>query len=358
MVMRFLLALIPISLVSSYLLHASPVVQFFLAVAAIVPLAEWIRRSTVELSGHTGSAIGSLLNVSFGNFAELVLALFVLRAGHAEVVKAQITGSIIGNGLLGLGLAALVGGLGRKSQVFKRENASRLSALMILSLIGLSVPALFDYSERFFLGDKDPRALDDKLSLAVSVVLIAVYLLNLVYTLITHRGVFDTDDEGEGHAKPTWSAKKAVIMLAVATVITSIEAEIASHAIEETASLLHLTTFFLGATVLAVVGNAAEYVSAVYFARKNQMGTTVAITAGSSIQLALLIAPLLVLVSHLMGQPMDLVFSNPLELVAVAGVVFAVNSIAHDGETTWFEGVLLLAVYVLLALAFFYATVA
>src|SRR5919202_460251 len=357
MIARYLLLLVPASLALTYLLHVPPVWSFAAAVLAIAPLAEWIRRSTVHLAARLGPAAGSVLNVTFGNFAELILALFVLRAGHAAVVKAQITGSIIGNGLLGLGLAVVVGSFGRPKQTFKRESAGRLAALLILSLIGLLLPALFDYTERGVFSTPNPGLLDERLSLGVSVVLILVYALNLVYTLVTHRNVFAADDpDEEAAAEGSWSLGKALGVLAVATAVTALEAEIASDALEGAATRLGLTPFFLGITVLAIVGNAAEYVAAVYFARRNRMGLVMGITVGSSIQVALLIAPLLVIASFFLGDPMNLVFSNPLELVAVAGVAFAVNEIAKDGETTWFEGVLLLAVYALLALAFLYAT--
>ena len=355
MIAQYLLLLVPASLALTYLLRVPPVWSFAAAALAIVPLAEWIRRSTVQLATRLGPAVGSVLNVTFGNLAELILALFVLRAGHAAVVKAQITGSIIGNGLLGLGLAVVVGGFGRSKQTFKRESAGRLAALLILSLIGLLVPALFDYTERGLFATPNPRALDERLSLGVSVVLILVYALNLVYTFVTHRNVFAADDaDEEAAAEGAWSLAKALAVLAVATAVTALEAEIASDALEAAATRLGLTPFFLGITVLAVVGNAAEYVAAVYFARRNRMGMVVGITVGSSIQVALLIAPLLVIASYFLGDPMNLVFNNPLELVAVAGVAFAVNAIAQDGETTWFEGVLLLAVYAVLALAFFF----
>jgi Ca2+:H+ antiporter len=283
-----------------------------------------------------------------------VLALFVLAAGNPRVVKAQITGSIIGNSLLGLGLAIVAGSVGRERQRFKRERAGLLSSLLILSLVALLIPALFDYTERG-AGAAGRGTLDERLSLGVSVVLVAVYAGNLVYTLITHRDVFAFEEE-EGDAA-TWPLWRSLAVLVASTAAISLEAELVSDALEATAGQLGLSTFFLGAVVLAVIGNAAEYISAVYFARRDRMGLVMTITVGSTIQVALFTAPVLVLLSWLMGRPMNLVFSNPLELVAIGSVAFTVNAIAHDGETTWFEGVLLLAVYVLLALAFYFLTV-
>jgi len=361
MIFSLMLLLIPASLVLAYGVHASPLWIFITAVLAIVPLAEWIRKSTEQLAERLGSAIGGLLNVTFGNMAELILALFVLYEGHASVVKAQITGAIIGNSLLGLGLAIVVGTFGRPNQKFNRASAGRLSSLLILAVIALLTPALFDYTERGVSGAARASVLDERLSLGVAVVLIIVYMANLVYSLITHRDTFaDANDhqvdEKAEWPRVSWPLWKTLGILVAATIVTAVEAELVSGALEETSATLGVTTFFLGVTVLAVVGNAAEYVSAVYFARKNRMDLALNITVGSTIQIALLVAPVLVLVSYFMGHPMNLVFGNPLELIAIAGVAFAVNAIAHDGETTWFEGVLLLAVYVVLGLAFFFVT--
>jgi Ca2+:H+ antiporter len=353
--LNWLLLFVPVSLLLEYVVHSPAPWIFATAIIGIIPLAEWIRRATEQLAATSGSAIGGLLNVSFGNAAELIIALFVLSAGHPHVVKAQITGAIIGNSLLGLGLAIVAGAVGRHRghQKFSRENAGQLSSMLMLAMIALLIPALFDMTERSRVSADETHVLDEHLSLAVSVVLILVYIANLVYTLVTHRDVFASAQEEE-HGTAHWSARKAVMVLVGATAVTALQAELVSGSLEATAAGFGLTPFFLGITVLAVVGNAAEYISAVYFARQNRMGLVMSITVGSTIQIALLVAPVLVIVSYLFGKPMDLVFSNPLELMAIAGVAFTVNTIAHDGETTWFEGVMLLAVYGLLAIAFFF----
>ena len=353
---RYLLAFVPVALVLEYVVHPNPLWVFFTAILAIIPLADLMRQSTEHLSSHLGQAIGGLLNVSFGNAAELILALFVLAAGHQEVVKAQITGSIIGNSLLGLGLAIVAGSWGRSRQVFQRERASMLGSMLILVVIALMIPALFDYTERGIAGAAAATELDHRLSLAASILLIAIYAANLVYTLVTHKDVFALPEE-EGHAlHAAWPIGKALGMLVGATVLTAFMAELVSGALEASAETLGLSTFFLGIVVLAVVGNAAEYISAVYFARRDRMGLVMTITVGATIQIALFVAPVLVIASHVMGRPMSLVFSNPLELIAVASVAFAVNAIAHDGEVTWFEGVLLLTVYALFGMAFYFIT--
>ena len=356
MIFTWLLLLVPLALGLHYFLHVGPLWTFICAVLAIVPLAEWIRRATEQLAHRAGSAVGGLLNVTFGNTAELVLALFVLSTGNTAVVKGQITGSIIGNSLLGLGLAIIAGSWGRERQRFKRERGGLLSSMLILATIALLVPALFDYTERGLFAQADVNRLDDKLSLGVAGVLIAVYILNLIYTLVTHRDVFAFQEPEESTEKKAWPVWQSLGVLLAGTALTAWEAELVSGALEATSTQLGISTFFLGVFVLAVVGNAAEYVAAIYFARRNRMGLVVSITVGSTIQVALLVAPLLVIVSHFMGHPMNLVFDNPLELIAIAAVSFAVNAIAEDGETTWFEGVLLLAVYVVLGIAFFFVT--
>lgn len=352
MIINVLLLFVPLSLLLRYLWHAPQVWVFFAGVIAIIPLADWIRRATEHLAHRAGSAIGGLLNVTLGNMAELIIALFVLADGHTEVVKAQITGSLIGNSLLGLGLAAFAGGWGRESQKFKQARAGLLGSLLVLSVIALLIPALFDYTERGVLHVSDPSRLNEGLSLGVSVVLIIVYVANIVYTLVTHRDVFAFTDEPATHV--VWPLSRTLGVLAGATALIAVEAELVSGALEATAQSLGLTDFFIGLIVLAVVGNAAEYISAVYFARRDRMGLVMTITVGSTIQVALLTAPLLVIISFILGRPMTLVFSNPLELAAIAAVAMAVNGIAQDGETTWFEGLLLLAVYVVFGIAFFF----
>jgi Ca2+:H+ antiporter len=352
-----LLVLVPLSAALAYLAGVSSPWTFASGIAAIVPLAEWVRRATEHLARRAGPAVGSLVNVTFGNTPELALAVFVLAAGHEAVVKAQITGSIIGNSLLGLGLSVLAGSIGRSRQRFNRARASQLSSLMILSTVGLLLPALFDYTVRQ-RHEAEAGIVDERLSLAVSIVLILVYLANLVYTLVTHRATFEVDEPGDTPEGPldgrTWSVATSLAVLAAATAGTAFEAHLVSSAMENASVSLGVSPVFLGIIVLAVVGNAAEYVAAVSFARADRIGVSISITVGSTIQMALLVAPLLVVLSWLIGRPMTLVFGNPLELIAVAAATAIVGAISRDGETTWFEGLLLLAVYVLFGVAFFF----
>ncbi len=359
--MNLLMAFIPISLLLKYVFHAPPLWIFITAVLAIVPLADLLRKATEHVAVHAGPTIGGLLNVTFGNMAELIIAIFILIGGNTEVVKAQITGSIIGNALLGLGLAIVVGSFGKSKQSFNMANAAQLSGMLFLTVIVLTLPSVFDYTEHLpsFITDSANRDnLDEKLSLGISVILIVVYLLNLVYTLVTHKDVFSLEgmeETGHGPEKP-WSLAKSLAVLFGGTVLIAIESELLSGTLEATSSALGLSPFFLGIIVLAVVGNFAEYLAAVYFARKGQMGLSINIAIGATIQVALFTAPLLVIIGYFIGHPMNLVFSTPLELVAIVAVALIVTSVTKDGETTWFEGVLLLAVYVALALAFYYVT--
>ena len=281
------------------------------------------------------------------------MALFVLARGDTAIVKAQITGSLIGTSLLGLGAATIVGGWKREKQVFQRERVGLLGSLLILSIIALLLPALFDYTERSLFAHPNTGTLDEKFSISVSVILILVYLANLVYTLVTHRDVFAPRKSQE---RPDWPAWKSLGILLGGTAVVAIEADLIAASLQATASQLGLTPWFLGIIVLAIIGNAAEIIAAMYFARQDRMTLVMGICIGSTVQVALLLAPALVLISHFMGHPMNLVFTNPLELIAVAGAVWVVNSIAADGETTGVGGGLLGSVFALIVLAFFFAT--
>ncbi len=347
-----LLLLVPIAPVLQYLVHAAPLWVFVTGIAGVAVLAEWIRAATEQLALHTGPAVGGLLTVSLGSVAELILALFVLTRGEAAVVHAQITGSIMGTDLLGLGLAIVVGGMTRERQSFRRERAGLLSSLLILSVIVLLLPAVFDFTARSVTHTAHVEVSDEALSLAVSVVLLLIYAGNLVYTLVTHRDVFAISEGEAGEAR--WSAWISILVLALATVGAALESELVSGALTKAAGALGLSTLFVGVIVLALVGTISDLFAAVWFARQDRMGLVMSICIGSSIQVALVVAPLLVILSWLIGTPMTLVFRDPMDLFAIAGTVFIVNAIAGDGETTWFEGMLLIGVYLVFGIAFFF----
>lgn len=350
-----LLFVVPVAPALASMTNVSPAWLFLVGVIAVAVLADWVRRSTEQVAEHVGPAIGGLLTISFGSIAEVILAMFVLAEGKVEVVRAQITGSIIGTSLLGLGLAIVVGSIGRERQHFKRERAGQLSSLLILVVIALLLPFVFDATERNLPGQHRLALTDEQLSIGVSVVMLALYAANLLYTLVTHRDVFASDEphEAGGAGWPLWTALTALV---AATAAIAMEAELVSGALEETAGSLGLTPTFLGVVVLALVGTASDLFAAAWFARQDKMGLAISICIGSSIQVALVVAPLLVLASWAIGRPMSLVFDNPLDLFGIAGAAFIVNAIAADGETTWFEGVLLVGVYILLGLAFFYVS--
>lgn len=352
MVAASLLLFVPLSLALKYLVGAPPVWIFLASAAAIAVLAEWIRRATEQLAARVGSAIGGLLMVSFGSVTELVVALFVLTTGATTVVQAQITGSIIGPSLFGLGLAILIGGATRERQGLKAERASLLSTLLILVVIALLLPAVFDYAGRIGGDGRDLPITDEELSLGVSAVLLILYVANLVYTLVTHRDVFTA---GESRDEASWGIWTAVATMVGATALVAIEAEMVSSALDAAATALRLSPLFLGVVVLGLIGAGAEMFAACWFAHRDRIGLAFSICVGTAIQTALVVAPLLVIISWFMRRPMTLVFSNPLHLFAIAGTTFAVNAVARDSETTWFEGLLLVGVYVLFAIAFFFS---
>jgi Ca2+:H+ antiporter len=347
------LVFVPLTPIAEFGFHLAPIWIFGSGVLAIAALAEWIRLATDQLTSHTGPAVGGLLTVSLGSLAELILAMFVLRRGDIEVVHAQITGSIAATCLLGLGTAIVAGGLGRERQSFTKARAGLLSNMLILSVIALLLPAVFDYTGRSIRHIDDVGNSDELLSLAVSAVLLFLYAGNLVFTLITHRDVFATNEDSG--RQPGWSATVCLVVLAASTAAAALQSEFVSGALTEAAKATGVTPLFLGVVVLALVGTSSDIFAAIWFARRDQMGLVMTLCIGSAIQIALVVAPLLVLCSWLIGQPMTLVFQNPVHLFSIAGTAFIVNAIARDAETTWFEGALLIGVYIVLALAYFFS---
>lgn len=347
-----LLLLVPAGPLLEWLAGGPKLVVFLAGVAGVVVLADWIRRATEQIGLHTGPAIGGLLTVSLGSVAELILALFVLAQGEHAVVQAQITGSIMGTSLLGLGLAIVVGGATRERQVFRRQRAGLLAVLFILSVILLLLPATFDQIARGGASTEQVAISDERLSLVVAGVMLALYCGNLAYTLVTHRDVFAR--EGDRADAPAWSVWTCLGVLAGATAGAAVESEVIAAAIGDAAAAMGITKLFLGVVVLALVGTGSDLVAAVWFAHRDRMGMVMGLCIGSSIQVALVVAPLLVVVSWLLGTPMSLVFDNKLHLFAIASTALIVNAVAGDGETTWFEGLLLIGVYVVLATAYFF----
>jgi Ca2+:H+ antiporter len=359
-ILKLLLVFVPLAVLAEWL-HWGGITVFVCACIAIIPLAGLMGEATVRLAARLGAGIGGLLNATFGNAAELIIALVALSRGYHDVVKASITGSIIGNILLVLGLSVFLGGLKRERQTFDRAAASMGSTLLVLAAIGLVVPAVFHYlGERAVAGAKitmaQERALEQGLSLEISIVLFIAYALSLVFALRTHKHLYAGQSHAEAHdatARPE-APWRAVVMLVGATVLVAWMSELLVGAVEEAAHVLGLTEVFVGVIVVAIIGNAAEHSTAVLVALKNKMDLAMNIAIGSSIQIALFVAPVLVFVSYLFeGGPMNLVFT-PFEVLAVLMAVAAAKMVAEDGESNWLEGVLLLAVYVVIGIAFYF----
>jgi Ca2+:H+ antiporter len=361
----YLLSPLILAAVLADLLDASAVVVFFVSAVALIPPAAMMGRATEELAERSGNVIGGLLNVTFGNAPELIIALFALEKGLHEVVKASLIGSILGNVLLVMGAAMLVGGLtGHRThgvQKFGQTAASVQSTMLLLAVAALVMPGVFALVEGDGLPHPGDAIVDygstlEHLSLAVAIVLILSYGAGLLFSLRTHAALFNPHEE-ESHieGRGTWSTRRSVLALAISGALVGVLSEILVGSIEEASHTIGLSEFFIGAIVVAIVGNAAEHWVAVLVAYKNKMSLAVNIAIGSSAQVALFVAPVLVLVSFVLGPaPMPLVF-NGLELAALAIAAIIANQVTQEGESTWYEGLQLLLVYVVIALAFGYA---
>jgi Ca2+:H+ antiporter len=360
-----LVPFIPIAVVFEFA-HVGAVATFFASTLGVIPTAALMGRATEELAARSGPGIGGLLNVTFGNAPELIIALFALNAGLHEVVKASLLGSILGNTLLVLGAAAFVGGLGRDRQRFDRTAAATQTTMLMLAVAALVMPAIFVIDKGEGLPSPGAEIVDynstvEFLSLAVAVVLILSYAAGLWFSLKTHRDLFNPGHEAGGgedaetHHEEPWTVRKAMIALGVAGLAVGLMSEILVDSITETAEKIALSEFFIGAVVVAIVGNAAEHWVAVLVAAKDKMDLAVNIAIGSSAQIALFVAPALVLFSFILGpHPMPLVF-NAFEIGGAILAVLIAAQVTSHGETTWYTGLQLLAVYAVLGLAFLFA---
>jgi Ca2+:H+ antiporter len=346
--LNWLLILVPVTLGLELLAPASHTLIFLGSCLAIVPLAGWLGRATEELAHRAGEGVGSLLNATFGNAAEMIIAIAALQKGLYPVVKASLTGSFIGNILLVLGGAALAGGMRHKQQKFNTVAARAQATMLTLAAIALVMPASFHY-----LAGPAGRISEKSLSLEISLVLLCTYGANLLFSLHTHKQLFagSTPEEAPVDA---WTMRNAVLVLMGATALIAWMSEILVGSVAPAAASFGMTGIFLGVIVVAVVGNAAEHSTAVMMALRNRMELSIGIAIGSSLQIALLVAPVLVIASHFIGpRPMDLVFT-PAEVLAVFLAVLITGQVAADGETNWLEGVQLLAVYLILAVVFYF----
>ena len=354
-----LLPFIPIALALEFA-GGGPALIFATSTIGVIPTAALMGRATEELADRAGPGIGGLLNVTFGNLPELLIAFFALREGLHEVVKASIIGSVLGNVLLVLGGAMLVGGLRRERQSFNRRAARSQATMLILASAALVMPAVWELVEGGGLPPPGAELVNfetpvEELSLIVAIVLLLAYAAGLWFSLISHRDLFNPPSEVEDGGTEPWSIRRSVILLAIAGIAVGAMSEILVGSIAETAESVGLTEFFIGAVIVAIVGNAAEHWVAVYVAAKDKMDLSINIAVGSAAQVALFVGPLLVVISFFVGpQPLPLVF-NGFELGAILLAVIIASHITGQGESTWFEGLMLLAVYVVLAAGFLFA---
>jgi Ca2+:H+ antiporter len=352
-----LVPFIPLSIVLD-LANASAGLVFATSAAGVIPTAALMGRATEELAARAGPGIGGLLNVTFGNAPELIIALFALGHGLHEVVKASLVGSVIGNTLLVMGAAFFVGGLGRKEQAFSVTGVGVQTTMLLAAATAMVMPGIFELVEGKGLPKPGAERIDfgstvEHLSLVVAAVLIVVYVAGLVFSLRTHRDIFNPEYEDE--ETWGWSTRTSVLMLAIAGIAVGVMSEVLVGSISDASHSIGLSEFFIGAIVVAIVGNAAEHWVAVLVARKDKMDLAVSIAIGSGAQIALFVAPVLVLCSFFIGPgPMPLVF-NGFELGGLLFAALIANYVTQEGRSNWFEGVQLLAAYVILAVTFYYA---
>jgi Ca2+:H+ antiporter len=333
--------------------HADDLVLFVISAIALIPLAKMIGDSTEHLSTHYGPTVGSLLNVTFGNAAEIIISLVAINAGLLDLVKASITGSIIGNILLIFGLSVIAGGFRHKELSFSRENIGMQSSMLFLAIIGLAIPTILATT---ILSTSETQVQVQILSDALAVILLIVYILGIMFTFITHKHLFtppETSQEIHESSGTHWSKKKSFLLLAASMAGVVVVSEILVASVEKTGEVIGFGQLFVGAIIVGIVGNAAEHSSAILLARKGKIELSIGIAAGSGSQIALFVVPILVFAGIAMGQPFTLVFTL-LELATLFLAAIILNLIVHDGRSNWFEGVMLTAVYIIIAIAFFF----
>ncbi|KKY00318.1 cation transporter [Paraclostridium benzoelyticum] len=343
-ILKYLLIFIPVSIIAEFM-KLPPTVMFLLAALSIVPLAGLMGEATEEIAFYTGSKIGGFLNATFGNATELIISFVALKAGLFDVVKASIAGSVIGNILLVLGASMLLGGLKHKNQKFNKKVIEVSSSMLLFAVIGLCVPAIFTHT----INSNLLNTKYEGLSIIVAVIMFIIYILSLVFSFYTHKDIYSSEHEENGEAK--WTLKKSIFVLAIATILIAIESEFLVSGVDSLTATLGLSEFFVGIIIIPIIGNAAEHSTAVVMAMKNKMDVAVEIAVGSSLQIILFVAPVLIFLS-LLFTPMSIVF-NPFELVALIVSVLIVNRVASYGESNWLEGVQLLSVYFIIGAGFF-----
>lgn len=350
----FLLVFAPIAVVLN-LVGADHLILFAMAIIGLIPLAKLIGDSTEHLATHYGATLGSLLNVTFGNAAEIIISVVAINAGLIELVKASITGSILGNIMLIFGLSLIAGGVKHKEQIFNRENAGLQSSLIFLAIIGLAIPTILSTTVL------KPIDLVSQLKLQIlsdvlAIVLICVYVAGILFTFFTHKHLFVAPggaDEVLEMNHDRWSKRKSFLILGASMVGVVAVSEILVGSVEETSKQFGFGELFVGAIIVGIVGNAAEHSSAILLARKGKIDLSIGIAAGSGTQIALFVVPILVMVGIILGQPFTLEFTL-YELATLFLAAIIMNLIAHDGKSNWFEGIMLTAVYLIIAIGFYF----
>lgn len=344
-ILKYFLIFVPISFIAEFF-HASGTIMFLLSCGSIIPLAGLMGEGTEEISFYSGPKIGGFLNGTFGNATELIISFFALKKGLFEVVKSSIAGAVIGNILLVIGASMLASGLKYKTQKFNKKITEVTSSMLLFAVIGLCIPALFTHSV-------DPALLNTRyegLSIFVAIVMMIIYILSLYFSFNTHKDIYTHEYEEEEH-KAKWSLKKAISVLVILTIIIAIESEFLVNGIEDITASLGWSEFFVGIILIPIIGNAAEHSTAVIMALKNKMDVGLEIAIGSSLQIILFVAPILIFIS-LFFTPMSIIF-NTFELIALIASVLIANRVSQDGESNYLEGVQLLAVYLIIAASFF-----
>ena len=342
-----LLLFVPVTIVGEFMGFSDPV-MFILSALAIIPLAGVMGKGTDVISYYAGQKVGGLLNATFGNATELIIAFIAMKEGMFDVVKASLAGSVIGNILLVLGMAMLCGGIRFKTQVFNRQSINNTSSMLLFAILGLCVPAFFIHT----MPENTMSIQIESFSVIVAIIMLVIYILQFVFTFGTHRHLFAEVSEGETEEAPDMSLKVAILMLIAATVAVAVMSEIFVGTVEPMAESSGLSKTFVGIILVPIIGNAAEHSTAIIMAFKNKMNAAVEIALGSSLQISLFVMPVLILLS-LFFTPMNIVFT-PFELLAMTASVLIANRVASDGESNWLEGVQLIAVYIIIGTGFFF----
>lgn len=372
-----LLIFVPIAVILE-LAHAEHMILFIVAALGLIPLAKLIGDSTEHLAAYYGATLGSLLNVTFGNAAEIIIGVVSINAGLLDLVKASITGAILGNILLIFGLSIIAGGLKYKEQLFNRENTGVQSSMLFLAVIGLAVPTVLAATTLKPV-DMNNQIKIQFLSDSLAFLLLAVYISGIIFTVFTHKHLFfaqpaaevetemegqkrlslgrkGTDGEGQAEGEwnhERWGKKKSFVLLGISMAGVVIVSEILVGSVEATTREFGFGELFVGAIIIGIVGNAAEHTSAIILARKGKIDLSIGIAAGSGTQIALFVVPILVIAGIIIGKPVTLVFTI-FELVSIFLAAIILNLIAHDGKSNWFEGLMLTVVYIIIAIGFFF----